>query len=175
VTWARVIPSSRFGRTLECWQAPAAFLECHTRRGLKSGLDCCRMVDEQFERMECDLMNVRPAVAKLAADRANAPFGEVEGESREFGRCNFEVQGRVAEPDPSDHGEIARTYLYFEAVWHMTLTAAERERYERWDKEDPPDAWEHERNRRIAQIQGVGNTFVEAHARPEPVHASSEP
>jgi deoxyribonuclease-1 len=32
--------------------------------------------------------------------------------------------------------------------------------FEAWDREDPVDAWECERNRRIAALQGNHNSFV---------------
>ena len=32
--------------------------------------------------------------------------------------------------------------------------------FEAWDKEDPVDAWECERDRRIAQLQGNHNPFI---------------
>ena len=70
-------------------------------------------------------MNLRPAVGELNADRSDLPYGEIEGEDREYGSCDFEVQGGIAEPEASDRGEIARTYLYMERIWGMTLTEEE--------------------------------------------------
>ena len=112
--------------------------------------------------MEADLQNLRPAVGELNGDRSDRPYGEVGGEIREYGDCNFEVVGGVAEPEARDRGDIARTYLYFERVWGMTLTASERELFEQWHGDDRPDSWEKKRNGRIKAIQGVGNPFVEA-------------
>ena len=172
LAWSPVVPVSRMGRGRECWEAPGNYLECHTRRGLLERKKCCRKVDVDFAQMECDLMNLRPVIAALERERGDAAFGEVEGEPREFGRCDFEVKGEVAEPDASDRGEIARTYLYYEKVWDLKLSSEERERYERWNAEDPPDAWERERARRIAEIQGVANPAIAGDAtagpRPDP-------
>ncbi len=78
--------------------------------------------------------------------------------------CDFEIQGGIAEPRGAGRGEIARTYLYFNREWGMVLTAEEQERFERWNREDPPDEWEIERNSRIKAIQTVGNHFVENHS-----------
>ncbi len=49
----------------------------------------------------------------------------------------------------------------------MTLTAAERERFEAWAADDPPDDWERTRNERIAAIQGVGNPALVVECRPD--------
>ena len=116
-------------------------------------------------------MNLRPAVAALDAQRQDAAYGEVEGEPRSYGQCDFEVKDGVVEPDESNRGEIARTYLYYAEVWELELTPEERKRYRSWDLADPPDDWKRERSRRIAQIQGVANASVEAHSDA----ASTEP
>ncbi len=55
----------------------------------------------------------------------------------------------------------------------MALTLEERERFRRWDREDPPDSWERQRNEKVKAIQGVGNSFVEAHADGTPAVAST--
>ena len=166
IEWEHVIPASRFGRMRSCWLDRQSFDACRKPDGkFLSGRKCCRKVDLEFKRMEADLMNLRPAVGELNADRSDRPYGEIEGEDRAYGSCDFEVQGGVAEPETADRGETARTYLYFERVWGMTLTEEERERFERWDREDPPDDWERERTTRVAARQGVGNPFVDNHGQ----------
>lgn len=110
--------------------------------------------------MEADLQNLRPALGELNGDRSDRPYGELEAEDREYGDCDFEVRGSLAEPNEGIRGDAARTYLYFERVWNMRLTSDERALYDDWSTHDPPDAWGIERDRRIAQVQGVGNPFV---------------
>lgn len=154
--WEHVVPASRFGRMRTCWQDKNSIPEC-------SGLDsrkCCRKVDQEFKEMEADLMNLRPAVGELNADRSDNPYGLIEGEPRQYGACDFEVQGGVAEPDESDRGEIGRTYLYMEHAWGMTLTAEERALFTAWHQADPPDDFEISRNQRIEALQGMGSPFV---------------
>ena len=36
--------------------------------------------------------------------------------------------------------------------------------YTAWNRQDPPDAWEIERNRRIERVQGVGNRYINDYA-----------
>ncbi len=165
IEWEHVVPASRFGRVRKCWLEREEFDQCIRSNGTKlSSRKCCRKVDTQFKAMEADLHNLRPAVGELNGDRSNRPFGEIAGEIRDYGQCDFEVSGNLAEPRAEARGEIARTYLYFERVWGMTLTTEERSLFEEWNREDPPDEWEIERNRRVKEIQRIGNHFVETHA-----------
>ena len=114
--------------------------------------------------MEADLQNLVPAVGELNGDRSNFRFAEIPGEARVYGACDFEVdrKNRTAEPPPGRRGDIARTYLYMHYAWKgaLPLTKAQIERFRKWHKADPPDAWEKERNGRIGKIQSGGNPLV---------------
>jgi deoxyribonuclease-1 len=115
--------------------------------------------------MEADLQNLVPAIGEVNGDRAHFRFGEVVGEPREYGACDFEVDrsGRVAEPRAALRGDIARAYLYMHYAYPggLPLSATERRRFEQWHQADPPTQWERTRNRRIAAIQGGGNPLAE--------------
>jgi deoxyribonuclease-1 len=114
--------------------------------------------------MEADLVNLVPAVGEVNGDRAHYPFGEVAGEPREYGECDFEVdrEHQLAEPRPSVRGDIARAYLYMHFVYGDGLPLSDEQvaRFEQWHRADPPTDWERTRDRRIAQIQGGGNPLV---------------
>ena len=90
-------------------------------------------------------------------------FGMIEGEPREYGGCDFEVDGglRRAEPRPEIRGDIARISFYMERTYGVPLSDQQRRLFEVWNREDPPDAREIDRNERIRRIQGSGNPFVE--------------
>ncbi|MFA7084898.1 MAG: endonuclease [Arcobacteraceae bacterium] len=66
-------------------------------------------------------------------------------------------KARRAEPKEDIRGNIARTYFYFEATYGMKISKQEKQLFEAWDKLDPVDAWEIERNKRIKKIQGAEN------------------
>ena len=51
-------------------------------------------------------------------------------------------------------------------VSHRHLSRQDRQLYAAWSAADAPDAWEIERDRRIAELQGRGNRFVEDYGRP---------
>jgi deoxyribonuclease-1 len=115
--------------------------------------------------MEADLMNLSPEIGELNADRSNFHFGEVTGEAREYGACDFEIDraSDTVEAAPSIRGEIARAYLYMHATYGPTalpLTPEELARFEAWHRADPPSEWEQVRDARIAAIQGVSNPWV---------------
>lgn len=166
IEWEHVVPASRFGRTRSCWIDRKSFNKCKKDDGkFLGGRACCRKVDKEFKKMEADLMNLRPALGELNGNRSDLPFGEIEGEDRVYGDCDFEVQGGLAEPEAKDRGEVARAYLYFERVWGMKLSEEERELFQIWNEEDKPDSWEKNRNTRIKAIQGMGNPFIENHGR----------
>lgn len=161
VSWDRVVPNRAFGQHRACWTEPV----CQDEAGAAfSGVRCCREVDAEFRAMELDLHNLVPAVGELQADRSDFDFGELEGEARMYGACDFEVDRslRRAEPAENTRGEIARAYLYMQETYGdgLPLSPTQRAQFEAWHQEDPPSAWEVQRNRRVAAVQGISNSFV---------------
>ena len=153
IEWEHIIPASRFGSQRTCWQT--GHLLCTSP---PKGRKCCRKqgVDDEFRRMEADLHNLVPAVGELNADRSNFQFGDIAGEERKYGACNLEVStaAKTAEAPEERRGEIARAYLYMNAVWGMAITPAEKTRFEAWHANDPPSGWEIVRDFRIEAAQG---------------------
>jgi endonuclease I len=107
--------------------------------------------------MHNDLHNLHPAIGELKTDRGELPYGTVDGEAREYGACDFEVDDEAVEPAAEDRGRIARVFFYMERVWRMQLSQSERDLFEIWASEHPPDSWELERERRIEVEQGAGS------------------
>ena len=87
----------------------------------------------------------------------------VQTDARDYGHCNFKVDSdlRRAEPPPQVRGDIARISFYREKTYAVPLSRQQRQLFEAWNRQDPPDAWGKERNRRIKAIQGNDNPFVE--------------
>lgn len=155
IEWEHIVPASAFGAHRACWT--------HNKPGTDSRTNC-RKTDEEFRAMEADLVNLVPAIGEVNQARSNFLFGEIDGESREFGACDFEVDKvlRIAEPAPALRGMIARIYLRMYAAWGsaaLPLSDDELARYRAWDVSMPPSAWELERARRIDALQyGMGIT-----------------
>lgn len=161
VEWEHVMPAWEFGHQLQCWQ--------------QGGRKACKK-DPRFRRMESDMHNLRPAVGELNGDRSNYRYGMIEGEARAYGAVDFEVdfKHRVAEPRPEVRGDIARTYFYMAREYGIRISSKQRKLFEAWDRADPVDAWERERNRRITRLQGNFNAMIERGAPGKPTIASVE-
>lgn len=155
IEWEHVVPAADFGRQLACWRsAPQG----------TSGREHCRVTDDRFRAMEADPHNLMPAIGALNAVRSAYRYGEVPGERRAFGACDFEIsadgEGRFVEPPQWIKGDVARTYYYFEAVWGHRIGGSQRRLLDSWAAADPPDAWEFERALRIERATGLANPIL---------------
>lgn len=153
-----VFPAYQFGNFRACWREPEKV--CGEKM---SGRKCCEQSDPVFIAAHNDLFNLFPAVGEVNGDRSNYNWGMIPGEKRNYGACNIEVDTSIrrAEPPENVMGDIARTMFYMAETYRFNLSDQDRQLYAAWDKQDPPDDWERERNRRIKAIQGKGNRFIE--------------
>ena len=102
-------------------------------------------------------------MGEVNGKRSDFNWGMITGEPRVFGTCNMKVDSSIrrVEPPESVQGDIARTMFYMADTYGFNLSRQDQQLYTAWSRQDPPDAWEIERNRRIKAIQGKGNRFVE--------------
>lgn len=123
----------------------------------------CRERNARFNRIEADLHNLFPARRDINDARGSFRFGEVPGERRDYGRCDFEVDevSRVAEPGPASRGEIARALFYMRDEYGLTIFRRLGERLKRWHRADPPSNDERRRNDRIEKLQGTRNKYID--------------
>lgn len=162
-----VFPAAQFGNFRACWRAPKDFPECAKSDGKTlSGRECCQRVDPVFEAAHNDLFNLVPAVGEVNGRRSDFGWGMIPGEKREFGSCDFEVDSSIRRVEPSEtiRGDIARILFYMADTYGFKLSRQDEQLFAAWSRQDPPDAWEIERNRRIEAIQGKGNRFVADYA-----------
>ncbi len=101
-----------------------------------------------------------PSVGELNADRSNLSYGDVPGEPRAYGACDFEVAHGLVEPAIGVRGDLARIYLAMDLWYDIGLTPEERTQFEAWSAADRPDMWEAERDGRIKAVESAGNPFV---------------
>jgi len=148
-----VVPASVFGQTRPCWEAAPSG---------KDRRNHCVQTDPVFHAFYADLHNLRPVVGAVNAARSNYPFGLVDGEARDFGRCDFEVarEDSRAEPTPEIRGDVARIWRYVADLYGLDLTQGQREQLQVWSAADPVDAWEVELDKQIEKQQGNSNPFV---------------
>lgn len=148
IEWEHVMPAYDFGRQRQCWQ--------------DGGRDNCRRTDPVFRLAEADLHNLVPAIGEVNGDRSNMRFAMVNDPVHEYGACEVAVsfQERAFQPPPHRRGDIARTYWYMRDTYDIQISRQQQQLFEAWNRLDPVDEWELERNRRIAAIQGNGNPYV---------------
>lgn len=157
IEWEHIMPAYRFASGLQCWNEKI----CIDKNGKSyKGRKCCEKVDKKFRIMQADMYNLVPSVGELNGDRSNYSYGIIEGESRVYGECDFEVRGKKAEPKEDIRGDIARTYFYMEETYNIELTDEERRLFTMWDKLDNISQWEKVRAERIKEIQGNENKFI---------------
>lgn len=147
-----VVPASWIGQGRACWSEAI----CTDSKGRAfKGRKCCLKVDPVFRRAYNDLHNLWPVIGEINERRQNWRFGEVAGEPRAFGRCDFELDrdARVVEPRAAIRGDIARIHFYMAEVHGVRLAADQRDLFEIWHREDPPDESERRRHRVIERLQ----------------------
>lgn len=159
--WEHIVPAWFFGHSRACWKkGDEACIDSKGRRF--KGRRCCVTVDEEFQRIEADLHNLAPSVGELNGDRSNKPYGIVDGERRDYGRCNFEINWTSAATEPPDNvrGDVARVWLYMSKTYGVAISPEMKAMFDAWSQSDPVDDWERTRDQRIEQVQGNRNEFV---------------
>lgn len=130
-------------------------LGCGTRKQ-------CQANSAKFRHIEADLHNIYPAQINVNKARSNYRFGEVPGELRQFGACDFEVSDnmRIAEPAASKRGKIARAMLYMADQYDLSLHKKNEKLLKKWHRQAPPDREEKRRAAIIAREQGRVNHWI---------------
>jgi deoxyribonuclease-1 len=161
IEWEHVTPAHAFGQSFVAWREGDP--QCRTRKGKSfKGRNCARKTSYEFRYMEADMHNLVPAVGEINGLRSNYSFAMIPGEHRRFGSCDMEIEDRKAEPPENIRGDIARIYKYMDSAYpgRGIISNKNRKLFDVWDRQDPVDAWECERERRIFQLQGNRNFFV---------------
>ncbi|SDK78145.1 deoxyribonuclease-1 [Modicisalibacter muralis] len=149
IEWEHVMPAYDIGRQRQCWQ--------------EGGRDHCRATDPTFRSAEADLHNLVPSVGEVNGDRSNLRYGmATSAGAYQYGQCNAMVDfgEDVFQPPANQRGNVARIYWYMRDEYGIRISRQQEQLFRAWAKQDPIDAWERERNRRIAAIQGHGNPYV---------------
>ena len=157
--WEHVVPVSLVAQHLPCWQKK---LCCNKQGVCYKGRRCCRQ-DPWFNMMEADLHNIVPEIGELNKIRSNYRFGVLPHIPKgQLGACDFKVDRELRRVEPNDKlkGTIARAYLYMTDTYHVRLSDSQRQLFEAWNKEYPPDAKEIDWDNDIQTIQGNHNLYI---------------
>lgn len=127
--------------------------------------DLCDRTDKEFSVPYTDLHNLTPITGEVNVDRSNFPFREVPNSNTvgSYGQCDFAVnfKERISMPPQRAKGQVARAYLYMSDRYRIQLSKSDRATYMKWHKENPPSAWDIEKNKRVKQIQGNSNPYIQ--------------
>lgn len=161
VEWEHVVPAHAFGGSLPEWIN--GHPDCVTKKGKPfKGRKCASKMNKLFQFMQADMYNLVPSIGEVNGDRSNFSYGIVEGEKREYGKCDFEIENRTAEPAENIRGNIARIYMYMDSAYSGfgIINEKNKKMFEDWNKSDPVDLKECERNAEIEKIQGNQNVIT---------------
>jgi deoxyribonuclease-1 len=132
------------------------FLKCGSRNE-------CRKSSSRFNQIEGDLHNLYPSLASINKMRGSFPYGEISGERRSYGKCDFELDARrkLVEPRARARGEIARAMFYMQAEYGIAIRPKLGKLLYKWHRQDPPDKMEVRRNDIVGKLQGNRNAFID--------------
>jgi len=149
IEWEHVVPASKYGRTLECWK--------------HGGRKNCSRNSTEFIKFEQDLHNLRPVIGEVNGDRSNLDYGIADPFTKPYGQCEFKVdfQSNVAEPPDSIKGDMARITLYMIEKYSLQYDSSFLNLMYQWHQNDPVDDREKIINRKIKEMQGDSNYYVE--------------
>lgn len=157
-----VVPAENFGRAFTEWRDGHA--QCIDNKGNAfKGRKCAEKTSTIYRLMQSDLYNLYPAIGSVNAARQNYNFTMLPNQPSSFGTCDMRIQNRKAQPPERARGAIARTYLYFDAVYpRYSMSKAQRQLMQTWDKQYPVTPLECERAKRIKEHQGNTNPILSA-------------
>jgi deoxyribonuclease-1 len=155
-----VIPASWLYKKNKSWRD--CYLDAK-QLGIKAR-DYCQDNDLEFRDAHNDLVNLRPVVGQVNGFKGNKPFLEkVSGEKIATlkAKKKFVVSSRGVTPDPSIRGDIARIAFYMRDKYQVEFSPRQEMLFFKWAEDNPVSEEEIELNRKIEEVQGVGNQYVQ--------------
>ena len=135
--------------------------KCVTKKGKKYKGRRCANKNPKYKTMEADLHNLVPALPELNRRRKNYTLTEIPGEKREWGKCDFEIENRKAEPRDEVKGDVARAMFYMQDRYGIKIISNKQQKlYDAWNKLDPPSSEEKRINCVKFSYQGNYNKFI---------------
>lgn len=162
VEWEHIVPAENFGRTFSEWREGHKLCKNNKGKAFK-GRRCAEKVNTEYRYMQSDMYNLYPAIGAVNALRSNYNFTMLPASKSDFGSCAMKIDDRKAEPPEGVRGQIARTYLYMEDTYkRYSMSKAQRQLMNVWDKMYPVTAWECLRAEKIYKIQSNENKIVKS-------------
>jgi hypothetical protein len=122
-----------------------------------------KFVGSEAGTMKTDLHHLYPSNSKSNSTRSNNPFGLPDRNKLVCGTSYIgKVNGVISfEPPDSHKGNVARAMFYFSTRYNLPIDPAQESVLRQWNVLDPVDQFEIKRNKRITEIQGNSNLFIE--------------
>ena len=94
--------------------------------------------------------------------RSNYSMVIINGEKREFGKCDVEIENKKVEQKANIRGKIARINLYMVSFYpsREIISKKNMKLVDTQNQSDHVDEQEYERPKRIVRVQGNGNKIV---------------
>jgi len=159
--WEHVVPAAFIGRGRACWTSGAP--QCVDGEGRPfKGRDCCEIADPAFIMAASDPVNLVPSVGEVNGDRLDYLFGMIDGEARNYGQCDMEIDTArdIAEPPAFRRGDIGRIWAYMSKAYGLALPRDRAELYRDWILQDPVSREEILINQAISRKGHRPNPFV---------------
>lgn len=124
----------------------------------KKGRKCASKV---FGHMEGDLWNLWPSAGELNADRNNFSYAMIPGPRFQYGKCDFVVADRKAEPRDEVKALVAFTYMYMQKTYAKFLrtnyiSGKNEKLFQAWSRM-PLTAAQCAWARKVVEVQGNRN------------------
>ena len=119
------------------------------------------------ETQKTDLNILYPVDAKANTSRSNHPFGvivkDVDGPCPGKSHRGYTNSGADIrfEPPQVHKGNVARSIFYFALQYDMTIDKEQKEDLLKWNRLDPVEAVDEQRNSQIETIQGNRNPYID--------------
>lgn len=162
---AHVVPAENFGRSFVEWRE--GHEQCVDSKGKAfKGRKCAEKVNRTYRLMQSDLYNLYPVINSVNAARQNYNFTILPDASSDFGQCDMRIDDRKVQPPEYARGPIARTYLYFDLVYHRySMSKAQKQLMQAWDRQYPVTEAECQRAKLIEQHQRSINLVLNARCK----------
>jgi deoxyribonuclease-1 len=157
VFWVHAMPMNKFAAGLRCWDK----FSCAFADGKpKKSSQCCKEISPKFKSMQADMHNLFPSAVpkgETAMDSSSPLFGG----NKEYDFCGGSDEEKITRPRRGIRGDIARAWFYMSRQYKLSIADDLEDQLRSWHLEDPPDAWEQDRNTSIEIIQGNRNSFID--------------
>jgi deoxyribonuclease-1 len=149
-----IVPAAHIGYQNQC------MIDNKSRKDKRA---YCEKNDPSFRQAYIDLHNLVPAVGEVNLDRSNFRYAALQQTDFVYGQCDMKIdfKAKAVQPPANVRGDVARTYFYMSDRYGIKISDSQRKLFEVWAKQDPVDEWERVKNKRIKDLQGNSNKFIE--------------